>query len=253
MDLQIPLLVIGRRRVLTMSTQFTNRRVTHLRFDVVLSRYGIWNGVRMFVRSLGWDPGHHEEVWRIRFIYRKSFSKFENYPVYLWKVLEGSRKVRKKSPWKVESQTPPSLAGQPKGGGVPGGLHLRGPATPSRERGESHPELDSPIRKAFELDSYSFFGQPQMRSTYIQMRRGRGPATPLAAPPKPPEAGAPAPLSQTLAAPPHTSPTALRRALPEFSTTTATTPSCCQDSDEDLLLPLPAGTGRRTSSSTPNV
>ncbi len=42
-------------------------------------------------------------------------------------------------------------------------------------------------------------------------------------------------------------------ALHEISTTTATTLSCCRDSEEDLLLLLPAGTGRRTSSSTPNV
>ncbi|KAK1684880.1 hypothetical protein QYE76_045728 [Lolium multiflorum] len=43
-------------------------------------------------------------VRRIRFIYRKSLSKFGNDPVKLWNVLEGSRKVRKESPWKVESQ-----------------------------------------------------------------------------------------------------------------------------------------------------
>ncbi|KAK1682194.1 hypothetical protein QYE76_043042 [Lolium multiflorum] len=40
------------------------------------------------------------------------------------------------------------------------------------------------------------------------------------------------------------------RSPAEFSTTTATTLSCCRDSEEDLLLPLPAGTGRRTSSSS---
>ncbi|KAK1631106.1 hypothetical protein QYE76_005421 [Lolium multiflorum] len=43
-------------------------------------------------------------VRRIRFIYRKSFYKFENDPVHLWKVLEGSRKVRKKPLWKAESR-----------------------------------------------------------------------------------------------------------------------------------------------------
>ena len=32
MDLQIPLLIIDRRSVSIMSTLFTNRRVTHLRF-----------------------------------------------------------------------------------------------------------------------------------------------------------------------------------------------------------------------------
>jgi len=41
MDLQVPLLVIDRRGVSIMSASFANRRVTHLRFDVVLSRYGI--------------------------------------------------------------------------------------------------------------------------------------------------------------------------------------------------------------------
>ena len=53
-------------------------------------------------------------VRRIRFIYRKSYSKFGNDPVHLWKVLEGSRKVRKKSLWKAESQRDSTtLAGQP--------------------------------------------------------------------------------------------------------------------------------------------
>ena len=41
MDLQVPLLVIDQRGVSIMSASFANRRVTHLRFDVVLSRYGI--------------------------------------------------------------------------------------------------------------------------------------------------------------------------------------------------------------------
>ncbi len=35
MDLQVPLLVIGRRGVSIMSASFANRRVTHLRVDVV--------------------------------------------------------------------------------------------------------------------------------------------------------------------------------------------------------------------------
>lgn len=53
-------------------------------------------------------------VRRIRFIYRKSYSKFGNDPVHLWKVLEGSRKVRKKPPRKVEStRDSTSMAGQP--------------------------------------------------------------------------------------------------------------------------------------------
>ena len=55
-----------------------------------------------------------EMVRRTRFIYRKSFYKFKNDPVHLWKVLEGSRKVRKKSLWKAESRRDStSMAGQP--------------------------------------------------------------------------------------------------------------------------------------------
>ncbi|KAK1693752.1 hypothetical protein QYE76_010449 [Lolium multiflorum] len=52
-------------------------------------------------------------VRRIRFIYRKSFCKFENDPVHLWKVLEGSRKVRKKSLWKAESRRDSTSHGRP--------------------------------------------------------------------------------------------------------------------------------------------
>ena len=67
-------------------------------------------------------------VRRIRFIYRKSYSKFGNDPVHLWKVLEGSRKVRKKSLWKAESRKDSTNPNQPTKweGGVHGGLHLLG-------------------------------------------------------------------------------------------------------------------------------
>ena len=61
--------------------------------------FGVSDGIQDITRRSGM-------VRRIRFIYRKSLSKFENDPVHLWKVLEGSRKVRKKSPWKVESHPP---------------------------------------------------------------------------------------------------------------------------------------------------
>ncbi|KAK1618917.1 hypothetical protein QYE76_024434 [Lolium multiflorum] len=72
----------------------------------------------------------------------------------------------------------------------------------------------------------------------------------LAAAPKWPAPKPPSP--QTLASPPPLIlPQRIGEALSEFSTTTATTPSCCRDSEKDLLLPLPAGMGRRTSSSTP--
>ncbi|KAK1664529.1 hypothetical protein QYE76_052688 [Lolium multiflorum] len=70
-------------------------------------------------------------VRRIRFIYRMSFYVNKMMRKVLWKVLEGSRKVRKKPPRKVEStRDSTSMAGQPSGGGVPSGLHHRGPATP---------------------------------------------------------------------------------------------------------------------------
>ena len=128
MDLQIPLLVIGQRGVSTMSAQFTNRRVTHLRFDVVLSRYGIWNGVRMFVRSLGWDLGHHEEVrtgpenkihiWEVKFqvwgqsgVFLEGSGRFQNCPKYSLRQVE-SRKdsTQLGRPAKgTPTRTPPSM------------------------------------------------------------------------------------------------------------------------------------------------
>ncbi|KAK1608512.1 hypothetical protein QYE76_032185 [Lolium multiflorum] len=59
-------------------------------------------------------------VRRIRFIYRMSFYVNKMMRKVLWKVLEGSRKVRKKPPRKVESQgTPPPWPANPSGGGVP--------------------------------------------------------------------------------------------------------------------------------------
>ena len=68
--------------------------------------FGVSDGIQDITRRSGM-------VRRIRFIYRKSLSKFGNDPVHLWKVLEGSRKVRKKSPWKVESRRDSTLHGQP--------------------------------------------------------------------------------------------------------------------------------------------
>ncbi|KAK1650871.1 hypothetical protein QYE76_068676 [Lolium multiflorum] len=53
-------------------------------------------------------------VLRIRFIYRMSFYVNKMMRKVLWKVLEGSRKVRKKPPRKVESTwDSTSMAGQP--------------------------------------------------------------------------------------------------------------------------------------------
>ena len=91
--------------------------------------FGVSDRIQDITRSSGM-------VRRIRFIYRKSLSKFGNDPVHLWKVLEKSGRNHhgKWSP----GGTPPSMASQPKRGGVPGGLHLGWPATPPKERGESH-------------------------------------------------------------------------------------------------------------------
>ena len=66
--------------------------------------FGVSDGIQDITRSSG-------IVRRIRFIYRKSYSKFGNDPVHLWQVLEGSRKVRKKGTME---------------GGVPEGLHHHG-------------------------------------------------------------------------------------------------------------------------------
>ena len=83
--------------------------------------FGVSDGIQDITRSSGM-------VRRIRFIYRKSYSMFGNDLVHLWQVLEGSRKVRKKSPWKVESRKDSTNPNQPTKweGGVHGGLHLVG-------------------------------------------------------------------------------------------------------------------------------
>ena len=52
-------------------------------------------------------------VRRIRFIYRKSLSKFGNDPVHLWKALECSRTFRKKLPWKMEFRKDSTNPNQP--------------------------------------------------------------------------------------------------------------------------------------------
>ena len=74
-----------------------------MEFEVL---FGVSDGIPDVTRSSGM-------VRRIRFIYRKSFYKFENDPVHLWKVLEGSRKVRKKSLWKAESRWDSTTHGLP--------------------------------------------------------------------------------------------------------------------------------------------
>ena len=110
--------------------------------------FGVSDGIQDITRRSGM-------VRRIRFIYRKSFSRFENDPVFFWKVLEVSRRVRKKSPWKVESGTPPTLAGQPKGGGVPGGLLPMVAGHPTKGKGGVPLHLGLAIWKVLELGSYS--------------------------------------------------------------------------------------------------
>jgi hypothetical protein len=102
-----------------------------MEFEVL---FGVSDGIQDITRSSGM-------VRRIRFIYRKSFYKFENDPVILWKVLEGSRKVRKESLRKEESRrdsTSPWPA-NPRGGGVPGGLPLWGRPPPHMEGGNPTP------------------------------------------------------------------------------------------------------------------
>ena len=59
--------------------------------------FGVSDGIQDITRSSGM-------VWRIRFIYGKSHSKFGNGPVNLWKVVEGSRIIRNNSLWQVESR-----------------------------------------------------------------------------------------------------------------------------------------------------
>ena len=61
--------------------------------------FGVSDGIQDITRSSGM-------VRRIRFIYGKSYSKFGDSPVNLWKVLEGSRIIRNISLWQVG--TPPA-------------------------------------------------------------------------------------------------------------------------------------------------
>jgi hypothetical protein len=59
MDFQIPLMIIDRRGVSIMSTLFTNRRVTHLRFVVVFE----W--IRYSDRIIGQHEGCFRKVSKL--------------------------------------------------------------------------------------------------------------------------------------------------------------------------------------------
>ena len=53
MDLQIPLMIIDRRGVSIMSALFTNRRVTHLRYDEAFE----------WIRDTGEKKGQHRDYF----------------------------------------------------------------------------------------------------------------------------------------------------------------------------------------------
>ena len=93
--------------------------------------FGVSDGIQDITRS-------SRMVRRIRFIYRKSLSKFGNDPVHLWKVLEYSRSFRNKSLWKVESRMDSTNPSRPtkREGGVHGGIHHLGRPR-EKEREES--------------------------------------------------------------------------------------------------------------------
>ncbi|KAK1619348.1 hypothetical protein QYE76_024865 [Lolium multiflorum] len=204
-------------------------------------------------------------VRRIRFIYRKSYSKFGNDPVHLWKVLEGSRKVRKKGT--MEGGVPEGLHNHgrpnPRGGSprwtppvVAGHPPPRKGGSPTLSRTPSLGRFPTKGRFSFGV-LFEDLGSNSWGFHLYNEGQGEGAGHPKTTSWPHHLAGAPNPSIS-----PNPSRLLLHRnsrirlgeALPEFSTTTATTPSCCRDSEEDLLLPLPAGTGRRTSSSsTPNI
>ena len=63
MDIQVLLMVIDRRGVSIMSAYFRTRRVAHLTLVDARVEIEIIDMVSpKFVRSLGWSPGHHEEL-----------------------------------------------------------------------------------------------------------------------------------------------------------------------------------------------
>ena len=129
------------------------------------------------------------------------------------KVLEGSRKVRKKPLRKAESRRDSTSHGRPTlRGRSPKWTPLWGPATPPHGRGESHPSGIPTLGRfpyhmeGFGFGSYSETCSPTLgASTYIMRGQGEGAGHPKTTR-WPHPLGAGAPLSQTLAAlspPPH--------------------------------------------------
>ncbi|KAK1663455.1 hypothetical protein QYE76_051614 [Lolium multiflorum] len=145
------------------------------------------------------EPRSHKRLKHIKLRYHLIREYIED-----GEVLEGSRKVRKKSLWKAESRRDSTTHGRPTlEGGVQGGLHQRWPATPSQGK------TNSWVFHLYNEGQGEGGGHPNTTRW-----------------PHPIVAGAP--LSQTLAPPLlHLSRT-LSEAPPEFSITTATTPSCCR-------------------------
>ena len=146
----------------------------------------------MFVRSLGWDPGHHEEV--------------QNSPenkIHIWEVIfrvpEKSRILRESSRrfWKVHLWGPPVMGSPmveiPKGGRVQMDSTPSRPAPKVGGKEKSIFGLSPSLSETYQIRRESFslrdwalplLGWP---ATYIYEGRGRGRTTSaLAAPPPKP-------------------------------------------------------------------
>ena len=78
MSIQVPLLVIDRRRVSVMSTLFSNRRVRTLKVTMTVIMSLCIFDVPKFVRSPGCDHGHDEESRNGRDI------KIDILEAYIW-------------------------------------------------------------------------------------------------------------------------------------------------------------------------
>ena len=78
MSIQVPLLVIERRRVSVMSTLFSNRRVRTLKVTMIVIMSFMHFDVLKFVRSPECDHGHDEESRNGRDI------KIDILEAYIW-------------------------------------------------------------------------------------------------------------------------------------------------------------------------